>query len=626
VTSYAVSDISNTFTGLYNNTDYDVRIRSFDLAFVDCSSNYSPYVRVHTDPLNAPTDLSANDITTLSFNVTWKYPYSYYSDISFSIHIKGDGIDDTSTTNDLSKIFFGLTRNTQYDITIKAYDPTSPDNSSVESTLSVRTAIVDDLINLSSNAKTYKSIDVTWEGQAYADTEITYRYILDISGGGKVDTYYPAEPSYGLTNLYDDTDYDIRVCVGHYYTYRYWLGGYLQYGYYPITEFSPPLRVRTDSFKEPIIISANTITTNSFNVAWTFPYSYDHAVLYSLDISGGGTVIDTNALTYRYISFTGLTKNKQYDITIVALDSSMPGYQYNSGPSTFSVRTYLYDAPTNVSSNTITYKSFNVSWTHPSNDPAIHYSLDISANGTVNTYNDISALTYTFTGLSNNTDYDIRVWVYDPSVQSNYSQYLRIRTSTPFGITSAAAEPKLYTYLSSGQLGYLIPPSSPWIGCTFNTIKISGAYGDSSYSALITLNAYIYDGPTKVPSELVSSFNTSPYYTPYTGSDTLDLSKYSHLATTTVYGIGINTPFDITLKFGSTITITNNTIIFVQGVGSSFVSFPTTDLNTYSNTEVQSAAYGPALFDSVIYGSAFFLYNWSATNPTRMLICTLDTT
>ena len=73
VTSYAVSDISNTFIGLYNNTDYNVRIRSFDPAFVDCSSNYSPYVSVHTDLLIVPTPviISTFPNNNLLMKLTW---------------------------------------------------------------------------------------------------------------------------------------------------------------------------------------------------------------------------------------------------------------------------------------------------------------------------------------------------------------------------------------------------------------------------------------------------------------------------------------------------------------------------------------------------------------------------
>ena len=524
VTPYTVSDISNTFTGIYNNTDYDVRIRSHDPAFLDSSSNYSPYVRVHTDPLNAPTDLSANAITTVSFVVSWEYPYSYRPDIRFSINIKGGGIDDTSTTNDLSKLFFGLTRDTPYDITIKAYDPNLTSSSSVDSTLRVRTASVDDLFNLSLTAKSYKSIDVTWINHPYV-TNYTYdRYLLDISGGGTVSTYISYNNYLTFTELYDDTVYDIRVLVSKYYTYRYWLGGYLQYGYYPITAFSPPLRVRTDSFKAPIIISANTITTNSFNVAWAHPYSYVPAVRYSLDISGGGIINTYNNITALTYAFAGLTKNTQYDITIVALDLSISGYQYNSGPSTFPVHTYLYDAPTNVSSNAKTYKSFNVSWDYPTLD--IPFSIDISANGTViNTFNDISALTYAFTGLSNNTDYDIRVRAYNPAVpgSSNYS-YIRVHTdelNAPIDLSSNTITYNSFNaswdnpYPGDTNIRFILNISGGGINVTNIITALTYTFTGLNNNTLYNITVATYDSTSPTNTSVVSTLSNIRTSTPF---------------------------------------------------------------------------------------------------------------
>jgi len=282
VTSYPVSDISNTFIGLYNDTEYDVRIRSFDLAFVDCSSNYSPYITVHTDKLNVPiVDISGTPNNNLTLRLTWIpsiqlglsgeiyytfnniLPYtpvtvSAYSNTSTIIDISGTGTVSCylrykdKYVNDVS----GITNTQPYTTSFGFYDMVEYGTPFVisRSTLTNGVGYV-----LPSNVSTNTPTSSPWIG--YTFNEVQFKTLTEDSGNNVSinATVYDLSAS-DISGLYENAQ-----------------------------SVSLDLSGRSQTVSSIFDMTANT-TYNDVHLTFTSPIVLKGNMLILFDISGAGSV------------------------------------------------------------------------------------------------------------------------------------------------------------------------------------------------------------------------------------------------------------------------------------------------------------------------------------------------
>ena len=112
-TAETVSTTSKTFTGLTAGTTYTVQVRAV------CESSNSSWVSTtfttqssQVDPCDAPTALTASNVTQTEATITWNGTAS-----SYEVRLAGGTAETVSTT---SKTFTGLTAGTAYTVEVRA--------------------------------------------------------------------------------------------------------------------------------------------------------------------------------------------------------------------------------------------------------------------------------------------------------------------------------------------------------------------------------------------------------------------------------------------------------------------------------------------------------------------------
>ncbi|MEE1142340.1 MAG: fibronectin type III domain-containing protein [Bacteroidales bacterium] len=189
---------SKTLTNLNPSASYTVDVRAV------CEERTSDWVSVSfitleatTEPCDAPTNLSASNITQTSAEITWNGTASTYE---FKLN-GGEAETLTTTTKSLT----GLTANTAYTVEVRAIceDQTSDWVTTNFTTLEevVTPQPCDAPTNLSASNITETSAEITWNG-----TATTYEFKLN---GGEAETLTTTSKT--LTGLTANTAYTVEV-------------------------------------------------------------------------------------------------------------------------------------------------------------------------------------------------------------------------------------------------------------------------------------------------------------------------------------------------------------------------------------------------------------------------------
>ena len=189
---------SKTLTNLNPSASYTVDVRAV------CEERTSDWVSVSfitleatTEPCDAPTALSANNITETSAEITWNGTATTYE---FKLN-GGEAETLTTTTKSLT----GLTANTAYTVEVRAIceDQTSDWVTTNFTTLEevVTPQPCDAPTNLSASNITETSAEITWNG-----TATTYEFKLN---GGEAETLTTTTKT--LTGLTENTAYTVEV-------------------------------------------------------------------------------------------------------------------------------------------------------------------------------------------------------------------------------------------------------------------------------------------------------------------------------------------------------------------------------------------------------------------------------
>ena len=191
--------------------------------------------------------------------------------------------------------------------------------------------------------------------------------------------------SYTFNNLLDTTEYDIRIKVKD-------SEGQESTEYYEA--------ITTEVYILPVVTTVNAETTwNSITLTPTGTDGTNTIDYYEYSIDNGA--YQTSNI------FNNLTDNNEYTIEVKAIDSA--GRESNVYEVT--VRTDTYVLPTISVSVTSTYNSISINVNATPGDGSIvsyHYSRDDGSNYTSSSNN-----SYTFSGLTDNTTYYLRVYATD---------------------------------------------------------------------------------------------------------------------------------------------------------------------------------------------------------------------
>ena len=417
-----------TLTELQPDTEYSIFVKAYnDAGTLGSFPESDDFMVARTTlPLDeeAPTVISSELVVTERTSTTLSVKWNAASDneteadqIRYEVYLNGALKKDEEGITFFS--FTELKANTQYTISVKAYDEAGnvlvyPDF--LTKTLDDRAPIVNNP-NLAVKDRSAKSITIQWIPATDNDTkpdEILYKVLRN----GIVEREEKGISSHTFTGLEPNTEY--TFCVKAYDA----AGNELEY-----LETS---EMTLDDQAPTVSIPNLTVTdrkTDSISIQWNAASDNDTAgsqIRYEVYLNGS---LKHHANGITSYTFTRLTPNTQYTFSVKALDESGNVLPY----STVSAKTLDDKAPT-VSSKTITISdvtrdSFKISWNAASDNDtkANQIRYEVYLNGSLK-HNANGIMSYTFTGLTPFTQYNAIVKAFDEA--GNSLQYLDASTKT----------------------------------------------------------------------------------------------------------------------------------------------------------------------------------------------------
>ena len=444
-----------TITGLDPDTEYDVRVNL--IGDVDnppihtwtgstTPASSAAVIHAMTDPTQSAEPVpfpspvvTVSGKTDTTITVSWNAVD--HAD-RYSVSYKPTG--ETTWTNknagtNTSYTITGLTPDTEYDIRVKAVGDGVNYKSVYSAIVQGKTDAATPVgpVNLEKPVatvagKTDTTITVSWNAVDHAD-----RYSVSYKPTGETtwtNKNAGTNTGYTISDLTPDTKYDIRVkAIGDGVNYKSVYSATVQGKTNPAQPSGP-----VDLEKPVLTVSSKTDTTIS--VSWN---AVDHADRYSVSYkpTGETTWTNKNAGTNTGYTISDLTPDTKYDIRVKAIGDGVnyksvysATVQGKTNPAQPSGPVDLEKPVVTVSDKTDT--TITVAWNAV--DHADRYSLSYKPTGETTWMNkNVGTNTsYTISGLTPNTQYDIRVKAVGDGVnyKSVYSATVKAKTiATPVG-------------------------------------------------------------------------------------------------------------------------------------------------------------------------------------------------
>ena len=393
---------------------------------------YESQVASEPVQLDAPV-VSVTATTTETITVAWDAVANVkrYS-VSYKL-ASGTTWTNVNVGTNTSYTITDLTPDTEYDIRVKAVGDEVNYKSAYSALVHAKTDATQPVgpVDLEKpivtvSDKTDTTITVSWDAVANAKRySVSYKLA---SGTTWTNVNVRTNTSYTITGLAADAEYDIRVkAVGDEVNYKSAYSAIVQ----GKTDASTP--VGPVNLEKPVVtVSGKTDTT--ITISWN---AVDHADRYSVSYkpTGESTWTNKNAGTNTAYTITGLTPDTKYDIRVKAIGD---GVNYKSVYSTIiqgKTDTAQPVGPIVIEKPVLTVAgksdtTITVSWNAV--DHADRYSVSYKPTGeTTWTNKNVGTNTsYTISGLTPNTEYDIRVKAVGDGVnyKSVYSAIIQSKT------------------------------------------------------------------------------------------------------------------------------------------------------------------------------------------------------
>ena len=316
------------------------------------------------------------------------------------------------------------------------------------------------VVNSVSHTSTLNSITLSVNATKGDNDIVKYYYSKD---NGQ--TYEESDSnSYVFNNLKDTTEYKIKVKV---------LDSYGRYS----TEFVKA--ISTETYILPSITNVTPTTKyNQISVSVVGANGTNNISKYYYSINDGAYTESTNS-SY---TFTGLNEKTNYSIKVKVVDTL--GRESNEYSLSVTTDAYVLPKVTNVStSSTSSSITINVSASGGTgNVVKYYYSKDNGSN-----YVESTSSSYTFSNLTSNATFYIKVYVKDSNNRTSSVSATSIRTKSNV---------KLYNYVKSK---YTSQGSN---GLYYHDSSLTNGAGDNSYryaGASDAVNNYVCFGSTQSP-------------------------------------------------------------------------------------------------------------------------------
>jgi hypothetical protein len=584
---YSTTDLSYTFTDLSNNTDYTVSLyaEQSDTGLHSATINTSTttYHNPPTDPSNLIISQATSDSLTVSYLPS--YPDNDMGLITYHLTLLPN--NNTYTTNNLSYTFNNLSSNTLYIIVL--YAEQSDSGMSSIHTLNVNGLTQHipptDPTDLIFSSITNTSLTVNY-GASFADNDmgtITYYLSLDPSNGFP---YSTTDLSYTFNDLSYNTHYTV-------YIYAEQSDSNIDSNILTISAVTivhEPPTVPTD-------LSFSVIDTNSLTVTYgpSFADTSNGIITYYLTILQLGLTYTTTDLSYTFIQ---LYNSTEYTVSIYA-------HQSDSGldSSAVSITTStLHLPPTDPTELTVT-DIFSDRLT-------VTYGPSVSDNGvgTITYYLSLNPsygfpysttdLSYTFTDLSYNTEYNVFIYA-EQSDSGLNSNVFKVSAKTAH-VSPTVPTDLSFSYISWDRLTLTYRPSIPDASnatityflkldtsgttvMTARTTDVSYTFVQLNNNTTYTASIYAEQSDTWMDSSLVTLTGTTHHNSP-TAPTGLSINGITLNSMNLIYSPSVPDTDGATITYYLTITPPGNTVMTTD------TSYTFTDLSF--NTNYTVSVYG----------------------------------
>ncbi len=423
----ASGNLEHTFTGLDPETSYQFHARAKSGSSVSCA-NSAAAIETLPDPPAAPTGLETGTITQTSIVLNWTK-----SAAATAYKARKDSDDDWTELGDVATYTFsGLTANTEYDLEVVASNA-GGDSAAATLTASTLPNAPPAPTGLTTGTITQTSIVLDWTKSAGAtiykvrkDSDDDWTELGDVA-------------TYTFTGLTANTEYDLEVVASN-------SGG--DSAAAALTASTLP-----NAPPAPTGLTTGEITQTSIVLNWTKSAG---ATGYKVQEGSGDVTALGDVATY---TFTGLTADTSYVLKVIAFNSGGDSAAASGSASTLP---NAPAAPTGLTTSGITQTEIVLNWTKSAG--ATGYKVQ-EGSGDVTALGDVA--TYTFTGLTADTSYVLKVIAFnsggDSTAASGSASTLPNAPAAPTGLASSGitqTEITLSWTKSTGATAYKVRKDS----------------------------------------------------------------------------------------------------------------------------------------------------------------------
>ena len=382
-----------------------------------------------------PTNLTASNITTNSFTVTWTASIDNVAVKSYDVYKDGVLAQNTIGT---SFSFTGLNQNTTYNITVKARDAAN-NISTTSLPLSVKTLTAPPAdtqvptlpTNLMASNITTNSFTVTWTASTDNVAVASYDVYRDgVLAQNTIGT------SFSFTGLNQNTTYNITVKARD--------------AANNISAASLPLSVKTlttitgdtKAPTPPNYIQAYSVTETSFSIQWSG--ATDNIAVTGYEVFLNGISVGKTAQYTTYFNATKLIKNTSYNVVIKAFDAAGNVFIASNVLIVKTLDVIDLQAPTsplNLNASNITTNSLTLKWTASTDNVGVT-QYKIFRNGLLFATVPGNVTTLDIKYLTSNTSYIFTIIASDAA--NNLSAHSMPLLTKSLGSTNAKLDMECY--------------------------------------------------------------------------------------------------------------------------------------------------------------------------------------
>jgi hypothetical protein len=561
-----ITSPSHWFSGLQAATSYDIRVQSV------CTSANSAYlVTTFTTaaaplPCGVPTNFVVSSVTSSEGVCSFT---SVAGATSYLISIQANGATTWGTAVALTgttHTFTSLLSSTVYNVRVQSV---CSNGSSTFATAAFTTSAAAPPpcgipTNLLTTAITTTSATSSFTAGISADS---YSIAIQPTGSTIWGAAIPlTSTSYTFTGLMPSTSYNVRVqsvCAS----------GTSTYTNAVFTTAAAPLPCDA-----PTNLTITGITTTGAISTFTGPTSLvSNSYLISIQPTGATTWGAAISLTSTSYTFTGLTPYTTYNVRVQSVCAS--------GTSTYTNTTFTTaaapipcDAPTNLITTGITTNSAISSFTAAVVASSYYISIQTNGSTTWGTAIVLTTNSYTFTGLTPSTTYNVRVQSVCASGTSTYTNatFTTAAAPIPCDAPTNLITTGITTNSATSTFAAVNGASSYFISIKANT--------STTWGAAISLTSTTYTFTGLLAS---TTYNVQVQTVCANGTSTFATTNFSTIAAVTTCGVPTN--FTTTAITGTDATCT---FTAVSGASSYLISIKANTATTWGmSTSIATNSY-----------------------------------